>query len=302
MLYNILQTLIGNEQQPINEQYDVKKTEISSNQQASIQSLMNELEQQRSILKELQLKDEQYTSEIKLLKENNMKEIEDLKLQIEAGKTSSLEELEKTFEKKKSDLENEHQLAMENQHNETQLILRNINKDEIGTLGGEYSEEKKNEFIETFEKKLKDLESKYNAELKELQEQHEQKEKEIKLLKEEQEQQLISAKQQWKDQLNDIHQSIENLLSNNTSLEDPIRTKLSAEAKENQDKLLNAFAVSLRSLDISHQQAKDRLIKEHEEKVKSQKEKIKPLEDEQAQLEEQLKVIHLYIYIYNIKY
>ncbi|CAO3648634.1 unnamed protein product [Cunninghamella echinulata] len=278
--------LIDNEQQPINEQHHIKKDELSSIHQVTIQSLMNEFEQQKSILKELQLKDNQYMEEMELLNEANSKEIEDLTLQIENEKKSLMEELEKSYEKKKADIENDHQSAIATQHNTTDTVLQNISKEDIGNFDG-YSEEKKNKLVEGFETRLKELEAQYNTELKALQEQHDQKEKEVASLKEEQDQKLKLAQQQWKNQLNDINKSIEQL--SKSTLEETIRTKLFAEAKENQDQLVNAFTISLRSLDISHQQAKDRLSKEHEAKVAPQKESIKTLEAEQVELEEQLK-------------
>ncbi|KAI9305978.1 hypothetical protein BJ944DRAFT_229906 [Cunninghamella echinulata] len=278
--------LIKNEQQPINEQHDVKKNELSSSHQETIQSLINEIDQKKSILKELQSKDDQYMEEMKSLNEANNKEVEDLTLQIENEKKLLIEELEKSYEKKKADIESDHQSVIATQHNTTETLLQNISKDDISNFDG-YSEEKKNQLVEGFETQLKELEAQYNIELKALQEQHDQKEKEVASLKEEQDQKVKLAQQQWKDQLDDINKSIEQLST--SALEETIRTKLFAEAKENQDQLVNAFTISLRSLDISHQQAKDRLSKEHEAKVAPQEEKIKNLGAEQVELEEQLK-------------
>lgn len=100
---------------------------------------------------------------------------------------------------------------------------------------------------------------------------------------------LKATEHDWKTRLEDVTKSVEQL-SETTLLNEPIRTRMHAEAKDARDKLVAAHSSSLESHDLTHTQNLAQLSGKQETELNELNTKLEPLLEEEKVYTVRLKV------------
>ncbi|CAO3594167.1 unnamed protein product [Absidia cylindrospora] len=276
------------QQQIMKDQHKSKTQQMVADHQQHIQALTDEIAQHTKLRGELESIKQQLEEEMAAFNMSSTKEIQDNNALIDENEIKIYQDLEMSHNTTLNTIKTDHQTAIDTLLAEHQLKLQHAETQEDHKATKQSSPDMEDTLGDSYKAQIEQYVLEQESKVTGLQETVNELKQQYATLEAEHQIHLKTMEHEWTTRLEDETKSTEQL-SATTLLNEPIRTRMNAEAKDAQDKLIATHTASLESQNINHTQSLERLSKKHDTEIDELNAKLQPLLEEQEGHTDQLK-------------
>ncbi|ORZ24161.1 hypothetical protein BCR42DRAFT_446132 [Absidia repens] len=276
------------QQQTMNNQHKTKTQKMEADHQQRIQVLTDEIAQHTKQRDELESMKRQLQEEMTAFNISSTKEIQDSNALMDENEIKIYQDLEMSHNTTLNTMKTDHQTAIDTLLAEHQLKLQHAETQEDHKATNQSSPEMEDTLGDSYKAQIEQYVLEQEAKVTDLQEAVNILKQQNATLKADHQTHLKTSENDWTMRLEDVTKSTEQL-SATTLLNEPIRTRMNAEAKEAQDKLIAAHTSSLESQNINHTQTVEQLSEKQDTEIDELNARLQPLVEEQEGHADRLK-------------